>query len=161
MKKLIFAAMFLLAVPLIAQSHNITKDGYYYTIFRDSVRFTNLSTLTPRSDSIHNVNTGLAYEYGILTIDSCKDATLDSLRLTGGTQLFNWRGVVSDTLWGDELIIRDSSNTIRARAVASYTQGKNYVIFPLPQIMSIELINYRAALPTRVVNYTLTLYKRK
>lgn len=161
MKKLIFAAMFLLAVPLIAQSHNITKDGYYYTIFRDSIRYTNLSTLTPVSDSIHYVNTGLAYEYGILTIDSCKDVSLDSMRLTGGTQLFNYRGVVSDTLFGDECVVRDSSWNRVNRLVASYTQGKSFTIFPLPQIISIELINHRGTLPTRVVNYTLVLYKRK
>lgn len=159
MKKL-FLILMLWSVGIFAQSHNIVKELYYGNVFRDSVRFVTDSTHTPIQDSIHVVNTGLIYEYGIITVDSSQDVTLDSLRLSGATILYTWRGTIADTLYGDECVIKDSSWNVRQRVVASYTSGKNYTIFPLPQLLVIELVNHRGTKPDRVVNYTLTLYKR-
>lgn len=159
MKKL-FLIVMLYAVGIFAQSHNIYKDLYGAVIARDSVRFVTDSSHIPIQDSVHIINTGLVYEYAILTIDSSQDVTLDSLKISGGTIMYNYRGSAVDTLYGDESIIRDSSWTIRQRAVASYTGGKSYTIFPLPQLIKIELINHRDTKPERWVNYTLTMYKR-
>ena len=158
MKKLFLILMLLIPIGISAQSHNIVKELYGGVIFKDSVRFVADSTHSPIRDSIHVINAGLQYEYGRLTVLASTDN--DSLKITGGVIGRNYRGVAVDTVFSDEMVMRDSSWTIVARALSSTANAKAYTIFPIGELVKIELINYRAAVPTRVANYRLELFKK-
>lgn len=157
MKK-ILAFIVLMSLPLIAQTHYLVKDFTYGTVFRDSVRYTTLATLTPRNDSIHVLNLGMAYGYGQFTLMASSDT--DSLKLSSGIINYNRFGVATDTSYTDEVTMRDSSWTFVLRAVSNTATNKNYTIFPLGQLLKIELINYRASTPARSAHYRFVAFKQ-
>lgn len=156
MKKLIALVVFL-APLILSQSHNISKDFNWGTLYRDSVRYTNLATLTPVRDSIHVVNTDYAYGHGKFILMASSDT--DSIKLSGGVINYSTYGVAVDTTYTDEVVLRDSSWNIVSRAVSNTATNKAYTIFPLSQLLKIELVNYRGSSPTRSANYRLELFK--
>lgn len=164
MKKLFLILMLMIPVGIFAQSHNIVKDLYGGIIFRDSVRFVADSTHYPIQDSVHIINLGLGYELQQFSLhhnDRAINSPLDSIKLTSGAILYSYRGVAEDTTWFDEVWLKDSSGTAVTRAIASGSGGKSYLILnPAVQLLKVELVNYRAALPTRVANYILMATKK-
>ena len=156
MKKLIALVVFL-APLILSQSHNISKNFNWGTLYRDSVRYTTLATLTPVKDSIHVINTDYAYGYGKLILMASSDT--DSLKVSGGVVNYSIYGVATDTTYTDEVVMRDSSWTVVLRAISNTATNKAYTIFPLSQLLKIELINQRGTVPARVANYRLELFK--
>ena len=165
MKKLFLILMLMIPVGIFAQSHNIVKDLYGGIIFRDSVRYTTLATLTPTSDSIHVINLGLMYDWISFGTNYANDravnSPVDSIKLSSGVILYNYQGVAKDTVWFDEVWMKDSSGTAVTRVVYSAYNSKSYLIMnPAIQLLKVELVNHRLTLPTRVANYVIVAMKK-
>lgn len=156
MKRLLLFVVFY-SVTIVAQSHNIVKDFNAGTIYRDSVRYTNLATLSPVNDSLHVIHLGPTFEYAKLTLLA---GSTDSLKVYNGVIWYNRFGVATDTVFTNEVVMRDSSWSIVKRAVSNVATNTTYTIFPLSQLLVIELVNYRAASPTRSANYLLEAFRR-
>lgn len=126
-------------------------------VYADSVNFTNSTD----SDSIHIINLGFDYDWVQITLLKNSNTTVDSLRLTRGIIGYNkYLGAV-DTIWTNEIPLKDNSWETLTRAVGSSSENKTYLFFdPVIQLVKIELVNYRGTLPTRTCSYRLVATKR-
>lgn len=163
MKKLILLLCVLaMSASITAQTHNIIKTFTGGYIIRDSLRYTNLGSLTPRSDSVHIINLGLQVDFFNLILLADTNTTRDSLKLTSGVINYSATGTVIDTTWADEVWMKDSVGTAVTRCVSVTTNPKSYLSMnPAIQLLKIAIVNYRAAVPTRVVHYRLVTATRK
>lgn len=162
MKKLLVLFVTVLTISLTAQTHQIIQSFTGGDIIRDSLRFTNLSTLTPKSDSLHIINLNLKFDFMNFILLPDTNSTRDSVKITSGIIDYTKGGVAYDTTWCDEVVLRDSSYSVVARATSSTVNAKSYLILnPAVQLLKVELVNYRAAVPTRCVHYRLVATTRK
>ena len=152
MKKLILFLM-LLTVPIIAQSQGLLYGGG--VILTDSLYYG-----TP-GDSVNIYDLRFNQMWMSIIIEGNSNSPVDSIAVRKGSLVFNDAGVAIDTVWGNQIDWKDSTWT-DVNTLVNNSTGVHYTAFePIVQFIKLEILNARANLPTRKLQYTLQYMPRK
>lgn len=152
MKKILLTL--LLAGITYSQSWIPQGSGFTFTM---TLAYSNAGA----SDSVETADLDLQYGDMVeIWVLGNSNATGDSIRIRSGAKSYLVAGATpDDTVYGSAMALKDSAGNIQ-NTIVNNTVGKHYWIYePLADVLRFELINYRAAVPTRSV--TLVIKTRK
>jgi len=148
MKKLILF-LILLTGAVFAQSNGKIVGGGF--VWSDSLYYENDAD---GGDSTNIYNMNFNHDNYQIIFEGASDSTADSSIATLGTVRYSDYGVPIDTIWGNQIGVKDSSGTV-VNTMINNTIGTHY-IFSLPvQLLKIELINTVTPDDDRKVDYII------
>ena len=90
-----------------------------------------------------------------IILEGDANSPIDSLSFDIGTIRFDNTGAVVDTVWGNQVTVKDSTWS-SVNTLINNTVGTHYILFdPLINLLRINLDNHHGTLATRSASYTL------
>ena len=153
--KQIFIAFILMTASIFAQNWIPQGSGYTYSF---DLKYTNEAV---SSDSVAMLDFNM--DYGNLAevfIEGNSNSPVDTIVFRSGGKIYgNTTLAVSDTSWGSDTPLKDSTGTI-INIIVNQSTGKHFFIYePLLDLIEARLTNYRAEDPTRSVTITIKTKK--
>ena len=148
MKKLFF----LLLTPFLLYSQSWIPQGSGYT-FTMTLAY---ATSVAASDSVELADLDLQYGDMVEIWVKGNSNVADSIGIRSGAKSILVAGATpSETIYGSFIALKDSVGNIQS-TIVNNTVGKHYWVYePLKDVLRFQLLNYRAAYPTRSVTLVI------
>jgi len=148
MKKLLF----LLLTPFLLYSQSWIPQGAGYT-FTMTLAY---ATSVAGSDSVELADLDLQYGDMVEIWVKGNSNVADSIGIRSGAKSILVAGATpSETIYGSFIALKDSVGNIQS-TIVNNTVGKHYWVYePLTDVLRFQLLNYRAAYPTRSVTLVI------
>lgn len=148
MKKLFL----ILFIPFILSAQTWIPQGSGYT-FTMTLAY---ATSVAGSDSVETADLDLQYGDMVEIWIKGNSNVSDSIGIRSGAKSILVAGATpSETIYGSFVALKDSNGSIQ-NTIVNNTVGKHYWLFePLADVLRFQILNYRAAYPTRSVTLVI------